>query len=102
MACVFCEIVAGRRDAEVVWRSEHVIAFRPLGKTRSRILVVPHKHVALVSDCPPDILALWSESWATVARSLGALSFRVHVNQGPPYQAVPHLHAHLLLPGSSR
>lgn len=54
-ACVFCEIVAGRRPAEKVYEDEHFIAFldiRP--RSPGHTLVVPKLHVRWVWDVEPQ------------------------------------------------
>ncbi len=50
-ACVFCEIVAGRLPASVVYRDERVLALmdiRPV--TTGHVLVVPRRHADGLAD----------------------------------------------------
>ena len=52
-ACVFCDIVAGDADAEVVWADEVAVAF--LDRTPlfpGHTLVVPTRHVVQLTDLP--------------------------------------------------
>lgn len=45
-ACVFCDIIAGRARADIVWKSSDALAFVPLKPvTAGHILVVPRVHV---------------------------------------------------------
>lgn len=50
-ACVFCDIVAGRAPASVVYQDQRVLAFldiRPI--TAGHTLVVPRRHAAGLAD----------------------------------------------------
>jgi histidine triad (HIT) family protein len=53
--CVFCEIVAGTRPAEIVYQDDHFIAFldvRP--RSAGHTLVIPKKHERWVWDVEPQ------------------------------------------------
>ena len=46
MACIFCEIVAGRAPASIVHDDEHVLAFLTIRQTRpGELLVIPKVHI---------------------------------------------------------
>jgi histidine triad (HIT) family protein len=46
MACVFCEIVAGRAPASIVHDDEHVLALLTIRQTRpGELLVIPKAHI---------------------------------------------------------
>ena len=50
-SCAFCEIVAGRAPASIVYQDEHATAFmvlRPI--TPGHVVVVPNRHASQVSD----------------------------------------------------
>jgi histidine triad (HIT) family protein len=50
-ACVFCEIVAGRAPASVVYRDDLCIAFMDITPVNSgHLLVVPIKHATYLAD----------------------------------------------------
>ncbi|NNE10855.1 MAG: HIT family protein, partial [Ilumatobacter sp.] len=52
--CVFCEIVAGEADADVVWRDEVAVAFLDRSPLfRGHVLVVPVEHVGELRDLRP-------------------------------------------------
>ncbi|MGI8866059.1 MAG: HIT family protein, partial [Rubrobacteraceae bacterium] len=45
--CVFCQIVSGDLNAEVVHNEEEVLAFRDInGRAPVHVLVIPKRHVA--------------------------------------------------------
>ena len=54
-SCIFCEIVAGRADASVVYENEYVLAFLDLFSiTEGHTLVVPKKHATRLDDMDTD------------------------------------------------
>ena len=53
--CIFCEIVAGRADASVVYEDEHVIAFLDLFPVNEgHTLVIPKTHATYLNDMDAD------------------------------------------------
>ena len=98
--CLFCRIASGALPADVVARTERVLAFRDLDpQAPVHVLVVPVEHhrdvVALAQD--PELLA-------EVVRTAGALAdaecggqHRLVWNTGERAgQSVFHVHAHVL------
>ena len=54
-ACVFCEIVAGRAPASVVYRDDLCIAFMDITPVNSgHLLVLPIKHATYLADLDPQ------------------------------------------------
>jgi histidine triad (HIT) family protein len=100
MDCAFCEIVAGRRPAQVVLDDGPVMAFldlRPLFKGHT--LLVPRDHYETLPDLPTELLGPYfaaaqllsaaMESALDAAGSFVAMNNRVS-------QSVPHLHTHVV------
>jgi histidine triad (HIT) family protein len=98
--CVFCDIVAGRIPAAVVYDEDAVVAFldhRPL--LPGHVLVVPRTHVATLGELPEDQvgpffmvvqrLARAVESAMQADGSFVAINIRIS-------QSVPHLHVHVV------
>ena len=55
-ACVFCEIVAGRSPASVVYRDESCIAFMDICPINAgHLLVIPIEHATYLSDLNPHV-----------------------------------------------
>jgi histidine triad (HIT) family protein len=53
--CVFCEIVAGRMPASVVWHEDGCTAFMDIQPINAgHVLVVPDGHAARLADLPAD------------------------------------------------
>jgi histidine triad (HIT) family protein len=101
--CLFCRIVDGEVPADVVLRTDDIVAFRDIDpKAPIHVLVVPTLHAATLLDLvrtDAQAAARWLGSLADVAAllDLEAAGFRTVVNTGPDGgQTVDHLHAHLL------
>jgi histidine triad (HIT) family protein len=98
--CVFCRIVAGEIEADIVTRTDEVVVFldhRPL--FAGHCLVVPRLHFETLLDLPTE---LDPPLWSTVRRvsravesGLGADGFFVAANNRIS-QSVPHLHVHVI------
>jgi histidine triad (HIT) family protein len=98
--CVFCDIVDGRREAEIVFRDEVAIAFldhSPLfvGHT----LVVPLRHVVTLPDLAPAEVGPYFERVRLIATAvpiaLDAQGTFVAENNVVS-QSVAHLHVHVV------
>jgi histidine triad (HIT) family protein len=53
--CIFCKIIAGQADADIVFRDDQITAFwdyRPAAPVH--ILVVPNKHIDSVNEADPQ------------------------------------------------
>ena len=102
MSCIFCRIVAGEIPAEVVYRSDDVVAFldvQPLAD--GHVLVVPSAHVACVEDLtPPQADALFRavvRLAGPTRKALGAAGTTIGVNNGEATgQTIPHVHVHIV------
>jgi histidine triad (HIT) family protein len=98
--CLFCQIVAGSRVAEVVWADELLVAFldaRPVFKGHT--LLVPRDHVATLPDLPAALrdpfLAAGQQLARAMVDGLGAQGSFVAMNNVVS-QSVPHLHLHVV------
>ncbi len=122
--CIFCQIVAGKAPAEIVYQDNLVTAFRDQRSAASsgvngpacgdaaapvHILIVPNRHITSLNRITEADEALLGHLFI-VARKLAeqkAISqdgYRFIVNTGPDAgQTIFHLHAHLMggrrLPG---
>ncbi len=101
--CIFCQIVANLATANILYRDQHVTAFRdlhPVGPTH--LLIVPNRHIDSLNDLQDEDEALVGYMFA-VARKLAAKEgidqsgYRIVVNtQADGGQTVYHLHLHLI------
>lgn len=98
--CLFCGIIAGTIDAQVVLETEHVVGFldaRPVFKGHT--LLVPREHVVTLSDLPePLIVPLFTAAQRTadaLTSGLDAQGTFVAMNNVVS-QSVAHLHVHVV------
>lgn len=98
--CVFCAIVRGEADAQVVLDEARCMAFldaRPLFP--GHVLVIPKDHVETLTDLPradlEPIFAATQRCARAVEKALGATGTFVGVNNRVS-QSVPHLHVHVV------
>jgi histidine triad (HIT) family protein len=101
--CLFCRIVAGTIPSDVVYRDEHVTAFRDVDpQAPVHVLVVPNQHVTSVNHLEAGhdaVVGHLMRITQVVAREQGIAEsgFRLIVNIGPDAMtSVPHLHVHVL------
>jgi len=103
MACVFCEIVAGRAPAIRVHEDDGflgILDIRPF--TRGHTLVIPKSHSVDLTDTPAAtraaMMALGQRiARATRASSLAATGNNVAINDGKSaMQTVFHIHLHVI------
>ncbi len=103
MACIFCEIVAGRIPARKLHEDDAVLAFHDVQpQAPTHVLVIPKRHIESLLDLSPEDDALVG-SLQRVARdvavSLGLAErgFRLVMNCGSDAgYSVFHVHLHLL------
>ena len=98
--CLFCDIVAGRTPACVVWSDEDLVAFldvRPVFK--GHVLLVPREHVVTLPDLPAGLrepfLAATQRLATAMVDGLGAQGSFVAMNNTVS-QSVAHLHCHVV------
>ncbi len=101
--CIFCKIVGGEIDAEVVHDEDEVLAFKDInGRAPVHVLVIPKQHVASleeVTQLPESVTRRLFEVSSMVAEDLGVgeSGYAVRINNGPDAgQEVFHLHLHVL------
>lgn len=101
--CIFCQIIAGERPGQIVYRDEQVSAFHDVHPAAPvHLLIVPNRHITSVNDLTETDEALMGHLFS-VARelarqmSVAESGYRLIVNTGPQGgQTVFHLHMHLL------
>ena len=98
--CVFCSIVAGETDADIVLDTPELVAFldkRPVFK--GHVLLVPRQHIVTLPELPARLrdpfLAAAQRIAAAVVDALGAQGSFVAMNNVVS-QSVPHLHLHVV------
>lgn len=100
--CVFCQIVAGRSEATVVWQDDLAIAFGSLYAVQpGHVLLVPKTHAEDLFTLPESVAAHLLPAAARLGRALksvlGADGVTLLQNNGAASeQTVFHVHLHLI------
>ena len=102
MACIFCDILDGKRDAHVVYEDEHHIAFLdkyPIDDGHT--LVIPKQHYERITDMDSNdvgkIFSLVPKIAKAVLSGAGADAFSLAQNNGKAAkQIIPHVHIHII------
>ncbi|HSJ26256.1 MAG TPA: histidine triad nucleotide-binding protein [Longimicrobiales bacterium] len=101
--CVFCRIVDGDIQAEVLREDDDTLAFRDLDpKAPVHVLVIPKRHIASVNDVTESDRTVMGSLFLAardVARreQLAERGYRVVMNTGADAgQSVDHAHLHVL------
>lgn len=101
--CIFCEIVAKKIPAEIIYEDDKVIAFKDLNpEAPVHLLLIPKKHIPTFFDLKEtdvEIMGGLQLAAGQIARELGLTEsgFRLVANCGrDAEQLVPHMHYHLL------
>jgi histidine triad (HIT) family protein len=99
--CVFCDIVAGKVGASIVYQDELTMAFVDLRQFHpGHTLVIPRRHFHDVRELDDAMGAALMATVARVTRAVG----EVFPNEGlslwhsigeAAFQEVPHLHIHI-------
>jgi histidine triad (HIT) family protein len=101
--CLFCKIVSGDIPASIVYRDEHLVAFKDINaQAPLHVLIVPRRHIPTLNDLAPQDDALVGE----MVRRAGAIArehgyadrgyrtvFNCNADAG---QTVLHIHLHVL------
>ncbi|MDP9455348.1 MAG: histidine triad nucleotide-binding protein [Actinomycetota bacterium] len=101
--CVFCKIVKGEIEAEILRDEDGVLAFRDInGRAPVHVLVIPKEHIsslAEVGNVPDGVAKRIFEVAQGVAEGEGIAEsgYAFRINNGPDAgQEVFHLHAHVM------
>ena len=101
--CIFCRIVRGELDAEVVHDEDDVLAFEDINsKAPVHVLIIPRQHVANLEEIralPDTVVKRLFEVASEVAEKLGVAEsgYAVRINNGRDAgQEVFHLHLHVV------
>ncbi|HSM31221.1 MAG TPA: histidine triad nucleotide-binding protein [Woeseiaceae bacterium] len=101
--CLFCKIVDGNLDADIVYENDSLIAFRDIDpKAPTHILLIPRRHIATMNDLQHDDEGLVGELFVTATKlaadeGLADDGYRVVMNCNEAAgQSVFHIHLHLM------
>lgn len=97
-SCVFCQIVAGRADADEVWRDDVAVAFLDRSPLfAGHTLVVPTDHIVTLPELP-DVGPFFERVQRIAAVMPSALDAQgtFVANNNIVSQSVAHLHVHVV------
>jgi histidine triad (HIT) family protein len=101
--CIFCKIVAGEINADIVYEGDQVLAFRDINaQAPTHVQVIPRAHVAAISDFDGARDTGWLVELFEVANRIAReegldKGYRLVINNGPlSGQSVLHVHLHVL------
>lgn len=101
--CLFCKIVAGEIPAQIIERTDRVVAFRDIDpKAPTHVLIIPVAHqpnIAATAAADPALAGSLFTMAALIAHNEGLdeSGYRLVVNTGASaQQTVFHTHLHLL------
>jgi histidine triad (HIT) family protein len=96
-SCVFCEIVAGRIPARIVFEDAEHMAFFPLEHINpGHVVLVPRRHIDYLFDMDtPNYQSLWATA-AQLAPGLRSVTSAKRVAVAVEGFTVPHVHVHLV------
>jgi len=101
--CIFCAIAAGEIPSQLVYETEHVVAFADLnGQAPTHLLIIPRRHYASLQDVPAEEIGIVGELMQAAQelareRRIWPNGYRLVINAGPNGgQTVQHLHVHFL------
>lgn len=101
--CVFCRIVAGEAEADVIYQDEEMTAFwdaRPAAPVH--ILIIPNRHISSINgldetDAPLLGRLILRAKKLAAEQGVTERGYRLVFNTGPEGgQTVYHLHLHLI------
>ncbi|HFD92339.1 MAG TPA: histidine triad nucleotide-binding protein [Gammaproteobacteria bacterium] len=101
--CLFCKMIAGEIQPDVVFENEHVLAFRDINpQAPTHILVVPKEHIATLNDLDEAhswlVGQLYLAAKAIAAQEgIAEAGYRTVMNcNAGAGQSVYHIHLHVL------
>jgi histidine triad (HIT) family protein len=99
--CLFCKMVAGEMQPDIVYENDHVLAFRDITpRAPVHVLVIPKTHVSTLADLEdPEIAAhcLLAARKVAELEGLSDTGYRTVINcKQDGGQEVYHLHLHVL------
>lgn len=101
--CIFCKIIKGEIPSEKVYEDEEILAFKDINPAAPiHILVIPKKHIAMLTDLTQADEAIVGKIYTTINKIAEQEGFkdegyRVITNCGKDSgQEVMHIHFHIL------
>ena len=102
MACIFCDILANKRDAHFIYKDELHVAFLdkyPIDVGHA--LIIPREHHERITDMDSDnvgsLFAVVPKVAKAILDATHADAFSIGQNNGrAAKQIIPHVHVHII------
>ena len=101
--CTFCQIIAGEKTSQTVYKDDIVTAFHDIHPVApTHILIVPNKHLSSINDLTYENEALIGRLFMVASQlakgeGIEKSGYRLTINTGPhANQTINHLHLHLI------
>lgn len=100
--CIFCRIAKGQVVAEKIYETGNVVSFLDINpKAEGHSLVIPKKHVQVISELEDDLVVAVARASKEVVKILKKTinpdAFTIGINDGAGSgQEIPHLHVNII------
>lgn len=102
-SCVFCQIISGKIEANIVYKNELITVFEDIKPIAPiHLIIVPNKHIHSINEVEPQDRPVLAEM-LIIARDMAKKAgisedgYRLMINTGDNgRQTVFHLHLHLI------
>ncbi len=101
--CLFCKIVAGDINADIIFQTDDVIAFRDINpQAPTHVVIIPRRHISTINDIADSDAELvgamvLAAKEIAAQEDLSAPGYRLNMNcNAAGGQTVFHVHLHLL------
>jgi histidine triad (HIT) family protein len=101
--CIFCQVVAGKISADIIYSDDRAVAFRDINpQAPVHALVIPRAHMESLADATERDEAMLGHLLHVAARvaakeGLSQAGYRTIINTGAGAgQSVFHLHIHVI------
>ena len=101
--CLFCKMVSGEIQPDIVYEDDDVLAFRDVNpQAPTHVLVIPKTHIATTNDLDEENISIVGKLYLAAKQIAGdeAIAepgYRMVMNCNPGAgQSVYHIHLHLL------
>ena len=103
MRCIFCKIVAGKAEGDILYQDETITAFRDIRpQAPTHVLIVPNQHITSMQELSEAGNSLLPRMFSAAhrlaeAEGIADRGYRLVINTGPEAgQVIDHMHLHLL------
>jgi histidine triad (HIT) family protein len=101
--CLFCKIVAGDINSDIIYQDDDVLAFRDVSpQAPTHVLIIPKRHISTINDLQKSDQELVGKLYLTAKlmaekEGIAEQGYRAVINcNAHGGQSVFHLHLHLL------